>query len=49
MTTTIEVYAGDFFILIETKPNIKLCEVCNKDFKRTAFYRHIKSNFSCDI
>ena len=31
MATTVEVYAGEFFRLFETKPNTKFCVVCNRN------------------
>ena len=43
MTTTVEVYAVDFFRLIEAKPITKFCDVCSRRFIRTTYYRHIKS------
>ena len=43
MTTTVEVYAGDFCRLFEAKPNTNFCDVCNKRLNRTSHYRHVQS------
>ena len=41
MTTTVEVYAGNFFRKIDAKRNTKFSDLCNRFFKRTAFYRPV--------
>ena len=42
MTTTVEVYAGDFLKINEAKPNTKFSDVCNRHFDRATFYSLIK-------
>ena len=38
-------YAGDFSNLFEKcKVHTNFCDMCEKLFRRTAFYKHIKSN-----
>ena len=43
MTTAAEIFASDFFRLIEARLNQKFCVVCNRRYNRTAFYRQNKS------
>ena len=44
MTTTVQVYAFDFFRLIKAEPNTKFCDMFIRRFDRTAFYRRTKLN-----
>ena len=44
MATAVEVYAGNFFTIIGAKRIARFCEVCNKHYKRTAFYKDLKRN-----
>ena len=43
MTATVENYAGYFFKLIDAESSTKFCDISNRCFSRTAFYRHKKS------
>ena len=44
MTTTVEVYANDVFRSIEVNLNTNFCDVCNRQFFRSAYYRCLQSN-----
>ena len=41
-TTESEIYVGKIFRRIEAKSNVKLCEVCNRHYNETAYYKHFK-------
>ena len=44
MKTAVEIYAVDFLRLIVTKRNTNFCDVCNRRFGKSAYYRYKKSN-----
>ena len=44
MTAKDEVSTGDFFRLYKIELNSRFCDICNRQFDRSAYYRHIKSD-----
>ena len=47
MRTTVVVWAGEFFRLIEVNANTEFC-LCKKHFNRTVYYRPIKPTIHLD-
>ena len=41
MTTAVEVYASDFFGIIETQTIIEFCDVFSSHFRRFGYNRHL--------
>ena len=44
MTTAVEIYAGDFFKILEASSITKFSDICNRHFIKTAYYTPKISN-----
>ena len=44
IATAVEIYAGNFFKVIETKPNTNFFDVSNGHFHEISDYKHLKRN-----